>query len=149
MGMVHGENPLLSGREMGLGLGIGLHFVELALGPSRQLLAFRPARRAEPEGLRNERMIEMLFALFVGPIVGSNPRLDEELVALAYVLRDRLTEAVERHEPQSRDDLAGVALLVLPRIVIAYQAELCVRGVALDGELGIVREVADRGQIEA
>src|ERR1700733_8741454 len=130
-------------------LGLGLHFIELAFRPPRQLLAFRPARRAEPERLHDERMVEVLFPLFVGPIVGSNVRLDDELIALAHVLRDYLSETVERHEPQSRDDLTRVALLVLACVVIAYQAKLGVCGVALHGELGIFREVADRGHIEA
>src|SRR5580658_10827223 len=147
MGVVHGENPLRS--RITFWLDLGLHLVELAFRTSCQFLAFRLARRAEPKGLRDERMVEVLFPLFVGPIVGSNPRLDDELIALAHILRDRLAEAVERHEPQSRDDLASVALLVLAGVVIAYQAKLRVAGIALDGELGVIREVADGGQIEA
>jgi hypothetical protein len=60
------------------------------LPPCVTLLALHPARRAEAESLHNECMVVLFVTLLVSPIVGSHASLDEQLIALARVSRDRL-----------------------------------------------------------
>src|ERR1700733_2199294 len=94
-------------------------------------------------------MVVLLLALLVRPVVGSNLRLKNELIALAHVLGNRLSKTFERHEPERVYRLAGVALLILSSMVISDQTKLCIGGVAFDGGLGVFGEIADGGYGEA
>src|SRR5271168_1316185 len=93
-------------------------------------------------------MVVLLLALLVRPVVGSDLRLKNELIALAHVLGNRLSKTIERHEPECGYRLAGVAMLILARIVVSDQTKLRVGGVAFDGELGVSGEISDGGYCE-
>src|SRR5450432_1316028 len=89
--------------------------------PSGQLFALRPARSAEAETLNHEGVVILLFAFAVGPVIGTNLRLKNELIALACVLRDCLPETLERDKPETGNSLAHIAVLVFARVVVADQ----------------------------
>src|SRR6516165_2598700 len=93
-------------------------------------------------------MVVLLFALLVGPVVRPHAGLDEQLVALASVVCERLAHCAEGDEPQAGRNLAGRTPLVLPRIVIADEAKSCVAGVILGNELRIASEIAHCGKGE-
>src|SRR5262249_11989059 len=113
-----------------------------------ELLALEFPRCSEAKAAHNERVVVLLFALLVGPVVGPYPGLDEQLVALTGVVRERLAHRTEGDEPQAGRNLAGRTPLVLPRIVIGDEAETGVAGVVLGNELGVASEIAHRGQRE-
>src|SRR5579862_9903623 len=64
----------------------------------RQLLALDLAWCAKSKTLDDKRIVVLLFAFLVGPIVGANMRLQNELITLARVFRDRFPETLERNE---------------------------------------------------
>src|ERR1700691_1739394 len=94
-------------------------------------------------------MVVLLLALLVRPIVGADLRLKNELIALAHVLGNRLSKTLEGHEPERVDRLAGVAVLILSRVVVFDQTKPCIGSVAFDGELRVFGEIADGGYGEA
>src|SRR5438046_1346681 len=91
------------------------------IAPRRQFLPLDLAGCAETKSLDDERMVVLLFTLLVRPVVGPDLRLDDELVALARVLCNRLPEVLERDEPETGNRFACVALLILPGIIVADQ----------------------------
>src|SRR5271167_4228606 len=94
-------------------------------------------------------MVVLLLALLVRPIIGSDLRLKNKLIALAHVLGNRLSKTLERHKPEGGYCFAGAAMLILTRVVVSDQTKPRVGGVALDGELGVSGEIADGGYGEA
>ena len=78
----------------------------------------------------------------VGPVVGANLGLENELIALARVFRDRFPETFERREPDAANGLARIAIRVFARIIIAHQAKSCVAGIALGGKFRISGEIS-------
>src|SRR5258708_39831288 len=100
-----------------------------------KLFALRAARRAESKILNDEGMVVLLHAFFVGPIVGTNLGLENELIALAHIFGDRFPETIECCEPEAGNGLARIAMLVLPSVVVADQAKPCVSGIALGGDI--------------
>src|SRR5882757_6203377 len=88
-------------------------------------------------------MVVLFFAVFIRPVILTNLRLHEELVALARVLCDRLAETLEGHEPQGGDGLAHIALVVLSRIIVAHQTDARIARIALERQFGILGEIAD------
>src|SRR6185437_2080393 len=130
----------------GLDLGLERSF---ALAATRgQLLALGLSRRAESKALHDVGVIVLLRALLIRPVIRANVRLNDELIALARVLGDRLSETPEGHEPQTGDGLPGIPLFVLACIVVAHQADARVSAIAFDRQLGILREITDRGDCE-
>src|SRR5579863_1222119 len=94
-------------------------------------------------------MVVLLFTLLVRPVVGPDLRLKNELISLAHVLGNRLSETLERDKPEGGYRLARMALFILARIVVSDQTKLCIGSVAFDGELGVSGEIADCGYCEA
>src|SRR5213082_3127315 len=116
--------------------------------PRFEFLALRGPRRSEAEAVDDEGVVVLLLALLVGPVVGAHPRLDDELIALARVAGDRLTERAERDEPQRGDDLTRGPLFALAGVVVAHQTEACVAGVVLGRQFRVARRIADRSERE-
>ena len=114
------------------------------IAPACEFFALQPPGRTESEVLYDERMVVLLLALLVDPIVGADLRLKNELIALARMLGNCLTEAFECDEPHSGDGLARVAPLILTCIVVADEAETRVGGIPLDRQLGILGEVSSK-----
>src|SRR6266513_378823 len=81
--------------------------------PRLEFLALCGPRRSEAEAVDDKGVVVLLLALLVGPVVGAHPRLDDELIALARVPGDRLTERAEGDEPQRGDDLTRGSLFAL------------------------------------
>src|SRR6202041_1433268 len=94
-------------------------------------------------------MVVLLFALLVRPVIGTDLRLQDELISLAHVLGDRLSQTFEVHEPETGDRLACIAVLLLACIVVAHQAKSSVRGVPFGVNFRILREVSDGGDCKA
>src|SRR6266513_176321 len=117
--------------------------------PRLELLPLRGTRGSEAEAVHDKGVVVLLLALLVGPVVGSHPRLDDELIALARIAGDRLTQRPERDEPQAGDDLARGTLFALAGVVVAHQAEARVAGLVLGCRFRVAGEIADRGQREA
>src|SRR5438876_2630043 len=117
--------------------------------PRLELLPLGGTRSSEAEAVHDEGVVVLLLALLVGPVVGAHPRLDDELIALARIAGDRLTQRSERDEPQAGDDLARGTLFALAGVVVAHQAEARVAGVVLGRQFRVASEIADRGQREA
>src|SRR5882757_4825748 len=107
------------------------------ISPTREFFALRPPRCAESKILYDERMVVLLLALLVDPIVGADLRLKNELIPLARMFGDGLAEAFECYEPNSGDGLARIAALILARIVVADETEARIGGIAFDGQFGI------------
>src|SRR5579864_3327700 len=103
-----------------------------------ELLALDLAGRAELEAVHYERVVVLTFALLVSPVAGSDPRLQNELIAFTRVLGDRLTECAEGNEPQTGHDLARRAVLVLAGVVVADKAEARVDGIAFGDEFWVL-----------
>src|SRR6202008_1412600 len=99
--------------------------------------------------LYDELIVVLLFAVLVRPIVGSDLRLNNELIALARVLGNRLPETLECDEPDAGNRFAPISLLILACIIVADQTNPRVGRVSFDGELRILCEVADGGYVEA
>src|SRR5437764_5372892 len=116
--------------------------------PRFVFLTLRGPRRSEAEAVDDEGVVVLLLALLVGPVVGTHPRLDDELIALARVAGDRLTERAERDEPQRGDDLTRGPLFALAGVVVAHQTEACVAGVVLGRQFRVARQIADRSERE-
>jgi hypothetical protein len=114
-----------------------------------EYLALGRSRGAKPEGFENERVVVLLLSLLVGPVVGPDTRLDNELVAFESVLGYRFAQGAEGGKPQARDNLAGGTLLIPPGIVVANQAKPRIQRIALGNELGIAGQVPDGSQLEA
>src|SRR6266481_9815605 len=114
--------------------------------PSSKLFALRPPRRAESKVLNDERMVVLLLALLIGPIVGPDLRLKYELVTLARMFGDGLAETLECDEPNCGDGLPHVAALVLTCIVIADETQARIGGIAFDRQFRILGEVSDGGE---
>ena len=55
---------------------------------SVEYLALGRPRGAKPEGFENERVVVLLLSLLVGPVVGPDTRLDNELVDLTRRMAD-------------------------------------------------------------
>src|SRR5580698_6071666 len=117
--------------------------------PGGQLFSLHPTRRAEAKSLHDEVIVVSLLALSVGPIIGTNLGLENELIALARVFRDRFPETLECREPDAGDDLARVPVVVLSRVVIADQAKPCVARIAFRGEFRVSGEIAHGCKSEA
>src|SRR5437667_2071237 len=117
--------------------------------PRLELLPLGGTRSSEAEAVHDKGVVVLLLALLVGPVVGAHPRLDDELIALARIAGDRLTQRPERDEPQAGDDLARGTLFALAGVVVAHQTEARVAGVALGRQFRVAGEIADRGQREA
>src|SRR5882762_2365087 len=102
------------GSDFGFPSDFGFQCSDLSLIASRcKLFALHLPRRAESKVLNDERMVVLLLAFLVGPIVGADLRLENELISLARMFGDGLAEAFERHEPDGGDGLPHVAALVL------------------------------------
>src|ERR1700722_281312 len=114
-----------------------------------EFFALHPPGRAESEVLYDERMVVLLLALLIDPIVGADLRLKYELVTLARMLGDSLAETLECDEPNCGDGLPHVAALVLTCIIIADEAQARIGGIAFDCQFGILGEVSDGGESEA
>src|SRR5580698_3481849 len=125
----------------------GAHLVLAA--PGGQLFALHSTRCAEAKVLHDVGIVVLLFALSVGPIIGTNLGLENELIALARVFRDRFPETLECREPDAGDGLARVAVLVLSRVVIADEAKPCVARIALGGEFRVSGEITHGCKSEA
>src|ERR1700684_1843194 len=95
-GVMHGGIPFPSAFRLAFGFERSLSFV----APRRQFLALDLARCAEAEGLDDKGMVVLLLALLVRPVAGPDMRLKNELIALAHVLGNGLSETLERHEPE-------------------------------------------------
>src|SRR6202000_1076349 len=131
-------------------LNLRLQGADFALAaPSRQLFALHPTGGAEAKILHDEVMVVSLLAFSVGPGVGANLGLENELIPLARLFRDRFSETFERGEPNAADGLARVALLVLSRVVVADEAESCVARVAFRGEFRVFGKVTHSNKREA
>src|ERR1700678_2500606 len=117
--------------------------------PGGQLFSLHPTRRAEAKSLHDEVIVVSLLALSVCPIIGTNLGLENELIALARVFRDRFPETFECREPDAGNGLPRVAILVLPRIIIADQAKSRVAGIALGGEFRVFGEITHGSKSEA
>src|SRR6266480_4254059 len=118
--------------------------------PRLELLPFGGTRGSEAEAVHDKGVVVLLLALLVGPVVGAHPRLDDELIALARIPGDRLTQRPERDEPQAGDDLArGALFAALAGVVVAYEAEARVTAVVLGRHFRVAGEIADRSQREA
>src|SRR2546429_1750060 len=117
--------------------------------PRLELLPLGGPRSSEAEAVHDKGVFVLLLALVVGPVVGAHPRLDDELIALARIAGDRLTQRPERDEPQAGDDLARGTLFALAGVVVAHQTEARVAGLALGRQFRVAGEIADRGQREA
>src|SRR5258707_1479659 len=117
--------------------------------PRGQFFTLRPTGRTESKILNDEGMVVLLHAFFVGPIVGTNLRLENELIAFARIFGDRFPETIECREIEAGKCLARVAMLVLPCVVIADQAKPCVAGIALGGEFRVSGEIAHGSKREA
>src|SRR5271163_1026683 len=94
-------------------------------------------------------MVVLLLALLVRPVVGSDLRLKNELIALAHVLGNRLSKTLERDEPDGGYRLAGVAVLIFTCIVVSDQTKPRIGSVAFDGEFWVSGEISDGGYGEA
>src|SRR5277367_4365956 len=94
-------------------------------------------------------MIVLLLAFFVRPVVGPDVGLNDELITLTDIFRDRLSEVLECNKPETGYRLARIALLVLARIVVADQADPRIRRISFDGKLRVLCEIADGGYCEA
>src|SRR5256885_3580928 len=116
--------------------------------PRLEFLALPGPRRSGTEAVDDKGVVVLLLALLIGPVVGAHPRLDDELIALARVAGDRLTERAERDEPQRGDDLTRGPLFALAGIVVAHQTEARVAGVVLGRQFRVARQIADRSQRE-
>src|SRR6266513_2737962 len=115
-----------------------------------ELLPLGGTRGSEAEAVHDKGVVVLLLALLVGPVVGAHPRLDDELIALARIAGDRLTQRPERDEPQAGDDLArGALFAALAGVVVAYEAEARVAAVVLGRHFRVAGEIADRSQREA
>src|SRR5258708_4046421 len=155
-GVMHGEflfqidaGTLVGQRDSRFPSNLGFECSFSLVAPRRQLLALDLARCAKAKILYDERIVVLLFALLVRPVVGPDLRLKNELVALARVLGNRLPETFERHKPKTGNRFARITLLILAGIIVADQANPRIRGIPFDGELGIPREIADGGYCEA
>src|SRR5437764_1488357 len=116
--------------------------------PRLELLPLGGTRSSEAEAVHDKGVVVLLLALLVGPVVGAHPRLDDELIALARIAGDRLTQRSERDEPQAGDDLARGTLFALAGVVVAHQTEACVAGVVLGRQFRVARQIADRSERE-
>src|SRR5260221_1656506 len=117
--------------------------------PSSKLFALRPPRRTESKVLNDERMVVLLLTFLVGPIVGADLRLKDELIALARMFGNGLAEAFECHEPDGGDGLPHVAALILPCIIVADEAETRIGGIAFDRQFWILGEISNGGDSKA
>src|ERR1700760_1116815 len=88
-------------------------------------------------------MVVMLLAVPIGPVVRAYLGLNDELIAFARMLRDRLSETVEGDEINAGNRLARVTLIIFAGVVVADQTDLRVNGVALGQELRVLGEIAD------
>src|ERR1700676_4698497 len=85
---------------VGLDLDFGLERVDIhRVAPRGQLFAFGPARSTEPEVLHYERIVVLFFTLLVRPVIRTDLGLNNELIPLEGIFRDRLAETLERDEP--------------------------------------------------
>src|SRR6185312_13561542 len=105
-------------------------------------------RSTEAKSLDDEGMVVLLLTLLIGPVVGPHASGHHELITLAGILGERLTQRSEGHEPDGRDHFARGALFVPARVVVADQAEVRIQGVTFGDELRISGKIADRGQRE-
>src|SRR5258708_31020533 len=125
-GVMHGGIPFPKSCEMiemrRSDFGFKCSDVSL-IAPRRKFFALHLPRRAESKVLYDERMVVLLLALLVDPIVGADLRLKYELVTLARMFGDGLAETLEGDEPNCGDGLPHVAAFVLTCIVIADEAQ--------------------------
>src|SRR5579862_830111 len=82
--------------------GLGFERADFMLLAPRELFALRPARSATPEVRADERVVELPLAVLVRPVVRPDVGLHDELVSLAGILGDRLSETLECREPDAR-----------------------------------------------
>src|SRR5215469_5865723 len=94
-------------------------------------------------------MVVLLFTLLVGPVVGANASLHEQLIAPAGVACQRLAQGAEGHEPQTGGNLTRGAAFILACIVVAQEAEACEGRIVLGAEFWVAGEVADSCESEA
>src|ERR1700688_245431 len=114
--------------------------------PQLELVTLRLAGCAEAEPLDDERVVVLRLALLIGPIVGTDPGVENQLITLACIVRDRLPERAEGDEPQAGDDLACATVLVLAGVVVADDAEARVANIAFGDQLRILGKISDRGE---
>src|ERR1700723_1500178 len=120
------------------------------LGPlRRQLLALGLARGAKAETLHHEGMVVLLLALFVGPKIGADLGLNNELITLARMSGNRLPETLEGDEPEAGNRFSRIAVGILACVIVAHQANSRVRRIAFDSELRILGKIAHGGKGEA
>src|SRR5208282_5054950 len=110
----------------------------------RELFALSLTGSPEPEALHDVRIVVLLLAVAIGPIIGADLRLHDQLVAFARVLRDRIAQSFEGDEPEAGRHLARITLLVFPGVIIADQTDACISRIAFGVEFGILCEIADR-----
>src|ERR1035441_197033 len=113
-------------------LHFGFQSAYVSLVTRRQLFPFRVARCAKAKVLHHKRVVVLLFAFFIRPVVGTDLRLHDELVTLARILGDSLAETLERDEPQTGDGLADVPEFVLACIIVAHQTQARISGIAFN-----------------
>src|SRR6185437_14291719 len=116
---------------------------------SLEFLALDLARCAEAKAIDDEGMVVLPLALLVGPVVGADPCLDDQLIALASTVGDRLAECAEGDEPQAGHDLARAAVFLLAGIIIADQAEARIGTIPLGIEFRVLGEITHGGDFEA
>jgi hypothetical protein len=91
----------------------------------------------------------LLLTLLVGPVVGAHVRLDEQLIALSYVARQRLAHRAEGYEPQTGGNFTGSAAFILAGVVVTHETETGVTRIVFGDELRVASKIADRSQREA
>ena len=78
-------------REFYLLLDLGLESSLSLFAPRRKFFALDLPRRTEAEGIDDEGVLVLFLTILVGSVIGTQVRLNDELVSLAGILRDRLT----------------------------------------------------------
>src|SRR5215813_10263589 len=81
-------------RNTGASL-LRLRMAVIVLAAGLQLFALDLARGAEAEPIDDEGVVVLLLSLFVGPVVGAHVRFDDELITLARVACESLSEGSE------------------------------------------------------
>src|ERR1700722_4467287 len=88
-----------------------------------ELLSLDLPRSSEPKGFDHVGIVVLLFALFVGPVVGSDTRLENQLVAFTGVLGDGFTQVAKCNKPQAGHNLPRIAVIVSAGVVVSDQTK--------------------------
>ena len=82
---------MIGHREFYLLLDLGLENSLSLFAPRRKFFTLDLPRRTEAEGIDDEGVLVLFLTILVGSVIGTQVRLNDELVSLAGILRDRLT----------------------------------------------------------